>query len=157
VEKKRHTRKSLFVAGKQKRILYLSSLHRGSCHDYEIVKACFPAEDNWFKKFIIGLDLGFQGFADLYPCKKLFIPLKRKRVKKGHCNELSEEQKLLNKQQAQQRVGIEHSIGGMKRYRILSNRLRLKSTILMDTLIGVCAGLWNFLLNQSNSLINNLH
>lgn len=108
-------------------------------------------------KFTIRLDLGFQGFAGLYPCKKLFIPLKRKRVKKGDCNELSEEQKQRNKQQARQRVRIEHSIGGMKRYRILVNRLRMKCTELTDTIIGVCAGLWNFLLNQSNLLKNNLH
>lgn len=157
MEKKRHTRKSLFVTAKKKRIVYVSSLSSGSCHDYEILKQCFPAQDHWFKKFIVRLDLGFQGFADLYKCKKVFIPVKRKRVKKGCNNELSDGQKQINKQQAQQRVGIEHSIGGMKRYRILSNRLRIKSTEYMDCIIGVCAGLWNFLINKPNQLITNLH
>src|SRR5215212_5545242 len=86
VEKKRHTRKSLFVTGKKKRIVYVSSLYRGSCHDYEILKQCFAAQDDWFKKFIIRLDLGFQGFADQYKCEKVLIPVKKKRVKKGCSN-----------------------------------------------------------------------
>jgi hypothetical protein len=156
-EKKRHTRKSLFITGKKKRILYVSSLYNGSCHDYEILKQCFAAQDDWFTKFTVRLDLGFQGFSDLYKCKKVFIPIKRKRVKKGCSNALSDGQKQMNKQQAQQRVGIEHSIGGMKRYRILCNRLRMKSTELIDSIIGVCAGLWNFLINKPNHLITNSH
>jgi DDE superfamily endonuclease len=155
--KKRHTRKSLFAMGKKKRIVYVSSLYSGSCHDYEILKQCFHPSQQWFEQLIVRMDLGFQGFADLYKCKKVFIPIKRKRVKKGCSNELSEEQKQINKQQAQQRVGIEHSIGGMKRYRILSNRLRIKSTKFIDSIIGLCAGLWNFLLNKPNPLITNLH
>ncbi|MDQ3847054.1 MAG: transposase family protein [Bacteroidota bacterium] len=147
-EKKRHTRKSLCITGTKKEILYISALYAGSCHDYEILKDCFPAQHQWFKPLKVRLDLGFQGFASLYACKKVFIPIKKKRVKKGCSNELNERQKQLNKQQAIQRVGIEHSIGGMKRYRILSNRLRIKHTHFIDTIIGVCAGLWNFLLNQ---------
>ena len=137
--------------------MYVSSLYSGSCHDYEILKQCFTAQDDWFKRLIVRVDLGFQGFADLYRCKKLFIPVKKKRVKKGCSNELSEGQKQLNKEQAQQRVGIEHSIGGMKRYRILCNRLRIKTTGLIDSIVGVCAGLWNFLMNTPNKLITNPH
>lgn len=137
--------------------MYVSSLYSGSCHDYEILKQCFTAHDEWFKKFMVRLDSGFQGFADLYKSKKVYIPIKRKRVKKGCCNELSEEQKKINKEQAQQRVGIEHSIGGMKRYRILSNRLRSKSARIIDSIIGVCAGLWNFLIKKPNQLITNSH
>jgi hypothetical protein len=39
---------------------------------------------------------------------------------------------------------VEHSIGGMKRYRILSERLRMHDYEEYDLIIGVCAGLWNF-------------
>lgn len=112
-----------------------------------MLQTCFPAEQHWFKSLTLRLDLGFQGFQDLYQCRKVYLPIKKKRVAKAQSNELSEAQKQWNKQQAQQRIGVEHSIGGMKRYRILSNRLRLKSTALIDTIIGVCAGLWNFILN----------
>ena len=74
------------------------------------------------------------------------MPHKRKRVKKGATNELSEAQKQQNKILATERVKVEHSIGGMKRYRILSHRLTLKSATLIHCIVGVCAGLWNFIL-----------
>lgn len=139
------------MTGKKKRILYLSELYTGSSHDFEILKDCFAAEEGWFERFKVRLDLGFQGFANLYRCKKVYIPIKRKRVKKGCCNELTDTQKHLNQQQARERVGIEHSIGGMKRYRLIANRLRIKDTAFTNTVIGICAGLWNFLLNQASN------
>jgi hypothetical protein len=39
-------------------------------------------------------------------------------------------------------------IGGMKRYRILSDRLWIKDTNFINTATSVCAGLWNFMLDQ---------
>jgi hypothetical protein len=135
------------LTNKTKRIAYISSLYEGRQHDYTILQRCFPAEHCWFKPLTVRLDSGFQGFAGLYQCRKVVMPIKKKRVAKGKSNELTEVQKQHNKAQAQQRIIVEHSIGGMKRYRILSNRLRLKSTMLLDTIIGVCAGLWNFSLN----------
>lgn len=74
------------------------------------------------------------------------MPYKKKRVKKGESNELSEVQKAQNKAQAAQRIQVEHSLGGMKRYRILSHRLTLKADTTINCIIGVCAGLWNFVL-----------
>ena len=47
---------------------------------------------------------------------------------------------------AQQRVFIEHAIGGLKRFRILSDRFRNKIFSLYDQILEVCAGLWNFYL-----------
>jgi DDE superfamily endonuclease len=67
-------------------------------------------------------------------------------VKKGASNELNEAQKSCNKAQAAERIKVEHGIGGMKRYRIVSHRLTLKSTAIINCIIGVCAGLWNFVL-----------
>jgi hypothetical protein len=110
------------------------------------LKDCFPPSIDWFKQKTVRLDAGFQGFKDLYKCKKLYMPHKRKRVKKGATNELSDEQKAENKVLAAERVKVEHSIGGMKRYRILSHRLTLKSATLINCIVGVCAGLWNFVL-----------
>jgi hypothetical protein len=135
------------LANKTKRIAYIRSLYPGSHHDSTLLQHCFPREHQWLQSLTGRLDLGFQGFAQLYQCGKVVIPIKKKRVAKGKSNELSDEQKQHNKLQAQERIVVEHSSGGMKRYRILSNTLRLKSTRLMDTLIGVCAGLWNFSLN----------
>lgn len=60
------------------------------------------------------LDLGFQGFEDLYETKKTELPFKKKRVKKGVDNSLTPIQTSINKEQAQERIFVEHSIGGMK-------------------------------------------
>ena len=136
----------MLISTPGKRIVYLSGVQPGSLHDYALLQQCFDPQKPWFKPCKVRLDLGFQGFADLYKCAELFIPFKKKRVAKGQSNELSEEQKRINKEQATQRIVVEHSIGGMKRYHILCNRLRMKATAFMDTITGVCAGLWNFAL-----------
>jgi hypothetical protein len=47
---------------------------------------------------------------------------------------------------ASERIKVEHSIGGLKRYRILSDRLRTHLIDLYDDILWVCAGLWNFYL-----------
>ena len=113
------------------------------------MKSEFPPELSWFADFTVRLDLGFQGFGDLYVCQKLHIPIKRKRVSKGESNELTEQNKAQNKKGRQERIFVEHSIGGMKRYRILVHRNRIKSKKVLDQIIGVCAGLWNFILDKS--------
>jgi putative cell wall-binding protein len=83
--------------------------------------------------------LGYQGFGKEYICGCLKIPHKKKRN-----SVLSEEQKNENKNISSTRVRVEHSIGGMKRYRILSERLRMHDYEEYDLIVGVCAGLWNF-------------
>ena len=66
--------------------------------------------------------------------------------KKPKGKKLTKEQKDENTQLASERVIVEHSIGGLKRYRILSDRLRVKNRELYDDVLGICAGLWNFML-----------
>ena len=134
----------MIISNKKRRILYISETYTGKEHDYSLLKQEFPPKIAWFNKFIIHLDLGFQGFADLYPCKKLNIPIKKLRAVKGNKNELNKEQKEFNKELAQQRIYVEHAIGGMKRYRILVNRNRLKNKKIINQTIGVCAALWNY-------------
>ncbi len=123
----------------------MSKLYNGTKHDYSILKNEFPPSKDWFSNQKLLIDLGFQGFVDDYTCQDVKIPIKKKRVKKGQENELSTEQKLYNKNLGADRVVIEHSIGGMKRYRILVNTIRLKlNTNIIDDLLVTCAGLWNY-------------
>lgn len=136
------------ISNMNRRILYISQSYKGKEHDYELLKQEFPPSFDWFSDLTIRLDLGFQGFPDLYACKKAYLPNKRKRVAKGESNDLTQAQKDENKGQAQKRIFVEHSIGGMKRYRILEHRNRLKSKPVIDKVIGVCAGLWNFALES---------
>ncbi len=136
------------ITNKKRRIEYISKSYKGKENDFGVLKQEFPPSVEWFRQFKVRIDLGFQGFNDLYPCKKLYIPHKRKRVKKGLSNELNEEQKDENKNQAKERIIVEHSIGGMKRYRILCNRNRIKKQEIIDKIVGVCAALWNYSLDS---------
>ena len=51
-------------------------------------------------------------------------------------------------QKSSVRVKVEHSIGGLKRYRFLSDRLRCRNIQLYNIAAGICAGLWNFCLTD---------
>ena len=102
----------------------------------------FPPQQNWFSNLNVRVDLGFVGFEKDYPCKNLYIPNKKP---KGQ--ELTPTQKAENKLLAGERIVVEHSIAGLKRYRILSDRLRLHDLDLYNQVLGICAGLWNFRLS----------
>lgn len=120
----------------------MSQVYVGKAHDYAILKHEFPPDKPWFKDFEVRLDLGYQGFEKDYACKKVCIPHKKPRNA-----ELTETQKAENRTKASERIRVEHAIGGMKRYRILSERLRVHDNDIYDDILCVCAGLWNFYLN----------
>ena len=120
-------------------LLFISRSYVGQAHDFSILKAELPPQKKWFAKFSVRLDLGYLGFADQYVYRRLFIPHRKKRT-----SDLTQEQRVENKELSAQRVRIEHSIAGLKRYRILSERLRMHDFDLYDDIVGVCAGLWNF-------------
>jgi len=122
----------------------LSAVYVGKVHDFSILKVEFPPENGWFEDLEVMLDLAYQGFGKEYKCKKLFIP--HKKPKKS---ELTVDQKAENKDISSERIKVEHRIGGMKRYRILSERLRVHDFDLYDDILSVCAGLWNFYLEHN--------
>ena len=105
-------------------------------------KGEFPPGQNWFIHLEVRVDLGFVGFEKDYPCKNLYIPNKKPKKK-----ELTPAQKEENRLLAKERIVVEHSIAGLKRYRILSDRLRMHDLKLYNKMLGVCAGLWNFKLS----------
>ena len=122
-------------------IRFLSTCWIGSTHDFSLLKVEFPPEKEWFRDFVVRLDLGFLGFDKMYACKEAVLPHKKQK-EQG----LSEEEKEANRQNAQERIWVEHCIAGLKRYRILVDRLRTKKFKLYDDFLEVCAGLWNFYL-----------
>lgn len=136
--------KAFILSSPDKKIHFLSRAFTGKQHDYSILKEVFDPSKPWFKPFEVRMDLGYQGFAKDYVCKKCSIPHKRKPK-----TELTEQQKEENKQLASERVAVEHSFGGMKRFRLLSDRLRLHDLKLYDTALEVCAGLWNFMIDTT--------
>lgn len=123
----------------KKQILFLSYAYYGTCHDYRMLKEEFnPNQGLWFDEHHLYVDLGFSGIGKDYS-EQIHIPHKRSKKK-----ELSEEQKEKNRAISKIRIKVEHSIGGMKRYRILSDRLRIRSVIRYNQIAGICAGIWNF-------------
>jgi DDE superfamily endonuclease len=60
---------------------------------------------------------------------------------------LSDAHKVANKVLSQVRIFIEHAIGGMKRYNLLVHGFRHRKADFEDDAMGVCAGLWNFVLS----------
>lgn len=135
--------KVLVSSNKRRKILYVSKSWVGKVHDFKLLKLEFPPEQEWFKNFKIRVDLGYLGFDQEYKCKALSLPHKKPKKQ-----ELSAEQKQENREFAQERVEVEHAIGGLKRYRILSDRLRVHDVDLYDNVVEVCAGLWNFYLTH---------
>ena len=83
-------------------------------------KTEFPHSQPRFTDYEVRVDFGFQGFEKDYDVKQLFLPHKKPKKK-----ELTAEQKADNKVLASERVVVEHRIAGLKRFRILSDRLRL--------------------------------
>ena len=133
----------MLLTNPEKRILFLSHAYHGSCHDYRILKEEFDSDQGvWFDEHHLYVDLGFLGIQKDYD-PKIFIPHKRKRKE-----ELTQQQKSKNKEISKIRIKVEHSIGGLKRFRILSDRLRMRSVIRYNQITGICAGIWNFQLSN---------
>ncbi len=131
------------ISLKSRWIGFLSRFQPGKNHDYSLLKNVFSPDKEWFKKFVVRLDLGFLGFANTYSCQQCFLPIKKPKGKA-----LTDEQRVVNQEQAKERVIVEHTIGGLKRYRILSDRLRMHNLEHYDDVLGVCAGLWNFYISH---------
>jgi len=120
----------------------MSEAYNGSCHDFRILKEEFnPEKGKWFDGFELLLDLGFIGI------KKLFGGAIKIPNKKRSKIELTKGEKEYNKSISTIRIKVEHSIGGLKRYRVLSDRLRMRNMIRYNQVAGICAGLWNFILS----------
>ncbi len=135
-KKKAHTRKSVVVADRKRRILVLTKQKSGRRHDKrladkESVFEMIPEE------ITVMADTGFLGEAKAH--KNICIPKKRTKGKP-----LTPEEKEMNKLISSYRVLVEHAIGGMKRYRCMSEKLRNKKPFVDDTLILLSAGLWNY-------------
>jgi cellulose biosynthesis protein BcsQ len=83
-----------------------------------------------------------------YRGDQIDLPTKKPRKSQKNPNPpLSDEQRAANTALSRVRIFIEHAIGGMKRYNILVHGFRHRKTHFEDNAIGVCAGLWNFVLS----------
>jgi hypothetical protein len=145
-KKKMHSVKNTVIrAFESNYILYLGGTFEGKAHD----KTILEAEEIHFSKNI-------NGYFDLAYLKliiknlKLILPHKKPKGK-----ELTEQQKQENKEMSQIRVGVEHSIGALKRLHILKHKLRVKKKYQYDQLIFLGCGIHNYrVIKRVKSIIN---
>jgi hypothetical protein len=143
-KKKANTHKVMIISTLDRVIHYASVVYTGRTYDFSLLKEEFPPEEPWFDPYAVRIDLGYQGFTKDYPNAQVYIPHKKPRK-----SELTQDQKDENKELARQRISVEHSIGGMKRYDILSGKSRFHDLSVINLVIENCAGLWNFYLSAS--------
>jgi hypothetical protein len=82
-------------------------------------------------------DMGFQGFvlADV----TIIQPKKKPRG-----GELTRPEKVTNRRISSIRIRIEHATGGVKRYRIVKDKIRLLKDSIRDTVMETCCRLHNY-------------
>jgi hypothetical protein len=116
------------------RILFVSSTHAGPMHDKTIADSTpYPLPEGSY----LMQDLGFLGF-DL---KGVTIIMPAKKPRAG---ELTPDEKELNREVSSLRVRIEHVVSGIKRCRIVKDRIRLLREGVRDLVMEVCCALHNF-------------
>lgn len=82
-------------------------------------------------------DKGFQGFF----LQGIMILQPKKKPRGG---ELTPPEKATNRRISSIRIRIEHAIGGVKRYRIVKDTIRLLKDGIRDAVMETCCGLHNF-------------
>jgi DDE superfamily endonuclease len=86
-------------------------------------------------------DMGFQGFV----LAGVTIVQPKKKPRGG---ELTPQEKATNRRISSVRIRIEHAIGGVKRYRMVKDKIRLLKDRIRDTVMETCCGLHNFRLQH---------
>lgn len=135
-KKKMHTRKSVVVADKKKRVLVLTKQKSGRRHDKrladkESVFEILPDDVDAYA------DTAFEGEKRVH--KRTYIP--QKKPKGRH---LSQEEKEMNHIISSFRMTVEHAINGIKRYRSVSEKLRNRKAFIDDRFLLLSTGLWNY-------------
>lgn len=134
MEKKQHTVKNNVIANAVCRIVFLTDTVEGKKHDKKLAD---ESEYNLPKGCRLAQDTGFQGFA---PENIAIIQPK----KKPRGQELSDIDKHINQWISSWRIRVEHVIGGVKRYRIVKDKIRNWKEGFRDLVFETCCGLHNF-------------
>ena len=148
MEKKQHTLKNTVMSLPDKFIVFLGRTFSGHNHDYTMLKHELPPEVDWFADLQVRVDLGYLGIKSSYRGDQIDLPTKKPRKSQTNPNpQWSDEQRAANTALSRVRIFIEHAIGGMKRSNILVHGFRNRKVDFEDDAIGVCAGLWHFVLS----------
>lgn len=132
-KKKKHTVKNAVISTLACSILFLSPTVSAKTHDKKMADQLYTIRQG----FTLWQDTGYQGYQP--PGVDVRQPVKKPKGK-----QLTEEQKRYNRSISQIRVRVEHTIGSMKRYRIVKDECRLTKQGFVANVLHTCAGLHNF-------------
>ena len=135
-KKKLHTVKNLAISDQRGYILFISGSHQGSTHD----KSIWDQINLDFGDLNVLTDLGFLGADKTHP--NVILPYKKPKNK-----ELTALQKDINKAIGSSRVKTEHAFIGVKRLKIIRNKIRLKTYHIRDQVFRVASALHNLRLD----------
>jgi DDE superfamily endonuclease/Helix-turn-helix of DDE superfamily endonuclease len=135
-KKKAHTRKSVIVSDKKRRVLVITKQKSGRRHDKRLADKESVFE-NIPKKIPVYADTAFTGEGLAH--KNILLPKKKTKNRP-----LTYGEKETNKIISSYRVIVEHAIGGIKRYRCMSEKLRNHKPFIDDTFLLLSSGLWNY-------------
>jgi hypothetical protein len=132
-KKKGHTLKNLLVIKESCRVCLLSYTYEGKAADKSMAAlagSTLPPGSCLYQ------EKGFQGF--FLPGITTFHP---KKTPRG--GELTPPEKATNRRISSIRIRVEHAIGGVKRYRIVEDKIRLLKDGIRDSMTEPCCGLHN--------------
>lgn len=135
-KKHAHCKKNNVITNAECKVEYLSDTYEGRVHDKKIneeEKMEYP--DN--SKVLV--DTGFQGYIPEVKNIELIIPTKKPRGR-----ELTDEEKENNQKISKVRVKIEHAISGIKRLRIVKERIRVWKDDFNDFVMEIACAIHNF-------------
>lgn len=136
-KRKQHTVKNNLIIDTSCKVRFLTPTCEGKKHDKRVTDEAgyrFPEGST------VCQDTGFQGFSP----EGVVVMQPKKKPRGG---ELSVAQKHENHCISSIRTRIEHAIGGVKRYRIVKDKLRNWKQGFRDLVMLTCCGLHNFRLN----------
>lgn len=135
-----HTLKNLLVSQLQNRILYLSATVAGSMHDKALAD---EMQLEFLPEQCLLLDLGFLGYEP--EGAQTLLPIKKPQHK-----ELPPADKAYNRLLASVRVKVEHVMAGVKRIRIVKDKIRLHGEQIRDKVMLIACGLHNLRIANRN-------
>ncbi len=136
-KKKQHTIKNNLVINAKSKVVFLTHSFEGRIHDKHIANTVgytVPSGSDLYQ------DSGFQGFT--LPDVNIIQPKKKPKGK-----ELTAEEKEENRKISSIRIQVEHVISGIKRNRIVKDKLRNYKKGFSDLVMETCCGLHNFRIN----------
>lgn len=137
-KKKHHTIKKQLVVNRQGLIVDVSAAVEGKQHDFKLFEGHQTLEKVIPKEVEVLADSGYQGAEKLSRGQKIRLPTKATKLQP-----LSESDKAANRALSKVRVGVEHAIGRLKCFRILSDRFRHRLSS-YDEIFDTVVGLVNF-------------